>query len=382
MRNDSRRFPERCLFVAVAATLIVLLAGALVVASDEPPAPAPPAPAPTSPAPAPPTSAPTSPAPPPQPADQGVAPGTLLSGRLLTGKISGTVSDTAKRPLAGVMVKLGSRQDPGLLRVTSTDRKGQYLFKDLAAGAYDVRVEADGFRAGAKERVDVRPPFQNIVDVPLLRTDEYLPGSAGVAEKAMEDAAARAAATKGGAPGTAPADPGAKPVVPPVAVRGRFVDAAGRPVTEVPVLLAGTEGGLLYQGFSDDDGRFLIESVVPGRYRIRVRSLGHVPIDLRSVEVLPESGLNLSLALVDYALNDHGQMEAQPPPEMPRPLTAPKAPAPPAPAPPANPPPANAVPPADTAPPDSEPPPDGRSPDSAPPDSPPPPDNPPKPPGR
>src|SRR4029077_7812035 len=79
------------------------------------------------------------PVPPAPPADQA---GSVL-GRQRAGKISGTVTDATRRVLAGLLVKLESRVDPGMLRVTCTDLKGQYHFKDLPPGIYDVRVEAE-----------------------------------------------------------------------------------------------------------------------------------------------------------------------------------------------------------------------------------------------
>src|SRR5712671_6437226 len=229
----------------------------------------------------------------PRPA-RGEEPGSTVPGHQRVGKISGTVTDPARRVLSGLLVKLESRVDPGMLRVTCTDLKGQYHFKDLPPGLYDVRVEADGFGPGSKEQIDVRPPFQNIVDVILAR------GAAGPA-----------AAGPDGASGVDEA---------PVVVRGRFVNPGGQPELEVSVLLVPSEGGRLHQTFSADDGTFVVPDVAPGRYRVLVRSAGHVTIDLKSVDVRPANGLNLSLALVDFPLNTRPRGTR--PQEMPRPLPA------------------------------------------------------------
>jgi Carboxypeptidase regulatory-like domain len=241
---------------------------------------------------------------------RGEEPANAGPGRQRVGKISGTVTDPMHRALAGLLVKLESRVEPGMLRVTCTDLKGQYHFKELPTGVYDVRVEADGFGPGSKERIDVRPPFQNIVDVVLTRA-----------------AAGPAVVPAPAAPGTGPA--GSNDAGPaggsgtneaPVVVRGRFVTPEGQPELEVSVLLVRADGGRLYQTFSSDDGTFAIPDVAPGRYRVLVRSAGHVTIDLKSVDVRPVDGLRLSLALVDFPLNT--RQRGSRPQEMPRPLPA------------------------------------------------------------
>jgi len=262
---------------------------------------------------------------PPEPAQ--AAPGQPAAAPTRTGRILGRVTDLGK-PLQGAQVRLMSRTESGLLRVTSSDQRGEYRFKELPSGTYDVEVEADGFRLGAKPGVEVKAPFQNIVDVPMLR---------------------------GGAPGGAVPIPGvpvqdAAPAIPPVTVRGALLDGDRHPVVDVTVLLVALQGTKLYQAMSGPDGAFTIDGVVPGRYRAVVRSPGHMPVDLKSVEVKPEAGLTLNLSLVDFPLNFKARAEASPPPETPRPLpgTAPPAapqpidlpagssrPAPPPPAPPA-----------------------------------------------
>jgi hypothetical protein len=294
---------------------MLFLAAPVVARGQEPPPPpaAPPAQTPPAAAPAPPVTAPPAAA----AAPAGDA-GRVAPSRQRAGKISGTVTDAMRRALAGLLVKLESRSDPGTLRVTSTDPKGQYHFKDLPPGVYDVRVEADGFGPGSKEQIDVRPPFQNIVDVSLARS---APGSAAPTGAPRPVGPAQGQA--GAAPGEAIAAPGPASAGPveTVAVRGRFVDTGGRPALEVSVLLVGEEDGRLYQTFSAADGSFAIEDVTPGRYRVLVRSTGHMTIDLKAVDVRPVNGLKLSLALVDFPLNTrpHGS----PPQEVPRPLPAP-----------------------------------------------------------
>lgn len=233
-----------------------------------------------------------------------------------TGRILGTVTDAAHKPVTGAQVRLTSHVEAGLLRVTSTDERGQYHFKDLPSGTYEVLIEADGTPPILKKGVDVKAPFQNIVDVTLggQVAGNKLPGIAALpAPQAPAEGAAAAAAP--------PPPPPA-----PVTVRGKLSDAAKQPVVDVTVLLVALEGGRLYQASSSDDGTFTIEGVIPGSYRAIIRSPGHVPVDLKSVDVLPESGLDVTLALVDFPLN-FKKGELSPPPELPHTLSQPGAPA-------------------------------------------------------
>lgn len=232
----------------------------------------------------------------------------LASAGEPTGRILGTVSDAAHKPVTGAQVRLTSHVEAGLLRITSTDERGQYHFKDLPSGTYEVLIEAEGSAPILKKDVEVKAPFQNIVDVTIggQTTANKLPGLAGL-------------------PAPGPPAPAAPPPAP-VTVRGKLSDAAKRPVVDVTVLLVALDGGRLYQASSNDDGTFTIEGVVPGSYRAIIHSPGHVPVDLKSVDVLPESGLDVTLALVDFPLN-FKKGELSPPPEQPHTLSQPGVPA-------------------------------------------------------
>src|SRR6185295_6836225 len=100
-----------------------------------------------------------------------------------------------------------------------------------------------------------------------------------------------------------------------VSVRGTFLDAQKRPIPEVSVMLLSLQGKKSLQAFSGEDGTFLIPEVIPGRYRVLVASPGYVPLDLKSVAVLPLAGLNLGLSLVDYPLNFKSKPEDRLPQE-------------------------------------------------------------------
>jgi Ca-activated chloride channel family protein len=69
--------------------------------------------------------------------------GNVSDAALQTRAISGTVSDPAGRPLAGVAVEL--RKDAAVLRRTTSDARGGWKFEAVQAGDYRVRMELAGF---------------------------------------------------------------------------------------------------------------------------------------------------------------------------------------------------------------------------------------------
>ena len=268
-----------------------------------------------------------SPSPTPQdtaaPVGQGSQPGTTAApeGRTIRsvfGTIMGTVFDTKKKPLAGWMVQLSSRGDDSQLRVTGTDDNGQYVFKDLPAGTYDIEIQTENEAARKKGRIEVKPPFRNIVDFLVGPQSQEKPNLvAGLAAEARKKAAGAAGTT---APdGAVAADDAARQVP----VRGTFLDAQKRPVSEVSVTLVALEGKSTFQTFSGGNGSFAIPAVPPGRYRVLVFSPGYVPIDLKSIEVSSVSGLSLSLSLVDYPLNTKERPQERLPREEPLPAPSP-----------------------------------------------------------
>lgn len=240
------------------------------------------------------------------------------------GRVRGAITGPDRKPLSGRLVTLKMIGGAGELRVTTTDERGQYQFRELPSGKYEVRVEAEGFEPGVKSGIEVKPPFQNVVDIPMRVLGALGPTGSGTL--ATLAAAARAAAAQAlqpaspdpAAPGTAADAP--SPATPePVALTGLLRDKDGTPILEATVLALPASGGPLHQGRSDKEGKFRIEAVPPGFYRLLVRSPGHVPIDLARIEVPPETGLALRLVLVDYPINFKAGPDTTLPPEKPRP---------------------------------------------------------------
>src|SRR2546428_7858831 len=85
-------------------------------------------------------------------------------GRIVFGTIVGAVYDAKKKPLSGWMVQLSARGQDGQLRVTGTNDKGQYVFKDLPAGTYEIEIGAGDDPARKKGRIEISRQFRTIVD--------------------------------------------------------------------------------------------------------------------------------------------------------------------------------------------------------------------------
>ena len=310
MPSLTRRWTSASIAPLVAALLAVATAIPATVAATADPPPADAAPPPTDTPP--PADAPPQPEAPPAPK----APAA--------GRVRGAITGPDRKPLSGRLVTLRMIGGAGELRVTTTDERGQYQFRELPPGKYEVRVEAEGFEPGVKSGIEVKPPFQNVVDIPMRVLGALGPTGSGTL--ATLAAAARAAAAQAlqpsnpdpSAPGTAADAP--SPALPePVALTGLLRDKDGTPILEATVLALPASGGPLHQGRSDKEGKFRIEAVPPGFYRLLVRSPGHVPIDLARIEVPPQTGLALRLVLVDYPINFKAGPDTTLPPEKPRP---------------------------------------------------------------
>jgi hypothetical protein len=88
---------------------------------------------------------------------------TTVDAQGLTGQISGVVTDSGGGVLPGATVTV-TNQGTNLVRVTVTSATGAYVFPDLLAGTYTIKVSLEGFktfeqqgvRLGATERLALR----------------------------------------------------------------------------------------------------------------------------------------------------------------------------------------------------------------------------------
>ena len=71
---------------------------------------------------------------------------TPLAGIAAGGTVTGIARDALEQPLAGAAVRLETR-DGQVLRRTSTDTQGRFIFPDVPAGRYTVVAEREDFEA-------------------------------------------------------------------------------------------------------------------------------------------------------------------------------------------------------------------------------------------
>lgn len=88
--------------------------------------------------------------------------------RLSLGTIQGLVSDESGGPLAGALVSaLGATS-----AMATTDARGRFVIRPLAAGDYVLRVHLAGFMAGRRDGVRVGPAAVEVPKIQMRRLDE------------------------------------------------------------------------------------------------------------------------------------------------------------------------------------------------------------------
>lgn len=105
---------------------------------------------------------------------------TLVPTPISKGSVSGTV--TAKKsgkPIKRAKVSLKSKE-PNFKDKTTTDNDGKYLFSDLSAGNYTLRVKKQGFK-NAKKKIELAEGENEVVDFQLKKetTDDDNGGGDG-----------------------------------------------------------------------------------------------------------------------------------------------------------------------------------------------------------
>jgi len=95
---------------------------------------------------------------------------SVAAQSLLSGDISGTVTDPSSASVAGATVDLKG-MDTGATRTTKTDALGSYRFSLLVPGRYAVTVKHSGFKPGEKDDITVLVGKVATADVQLVLGD-------------------------------------------------------------------------------------------------------------------------------------------------------------------------------------------------------------------
>ena len=86
--------------------------------------------------------------------------------QVLYGSALGTLQDQTGAVIAGAAVTMTSK-DTGASREALSDNDGRYTFANLAAGSYDLKVSAPGFRTFTQTAVQISINNVSRVDVRL-----------------------------------------------------------------------------------------------------------------------------------------------------------------------------------------------------------------------
>src|ERR1700730_7385133 len=70
--------------------------------------------------------------------------GTVIQAQVPTGAINGMVTDPHDAIVTNAHITTRSKSQ-GISRESSTNADGLYVFANMPAGAYDVKIEASGF---------------------------------------------------------------------------------------------------------------------------------------------------------------------------------------------------------------------------------------------
>src|SRR5579859_7036576 len=94
---------------------------------------------------------------------------SFLSAALLAqtsgGILTGQVKDQAGLPMAAVTVTLTGAGGAGL--VAQTNEEGKYVFRNLPAGTYSVRIDLKGFATFEKTGIVIAPGKPEAVDAQM-----------------------------------------------------------------------------------------------------------------------------------------------------------------------------------------------------------------------
>src|SRR5258708_7882498 len=89
-----------------------------------------------------------------------------VQAQVAGGAISGTVSDTSGRVIAGAQVSI-TKVDTGVSRTTSTNEDGTYSAPNLLPGNYELTLSAAGFKTEVRHGVAVTVGSAAVLDLTL-----------------------------------------------------------------------------------------------------------------------------------------------------------------------------------------------------------------------
>jgi len=170
-----------------------------------------------------------------------------------TAEVRGKISDLDGNPVPAAQV-VATHSATGWAVLAFTDSSGRYELKGLMTGKYTVTCRAIGYKA--------EEPYVSL---------DLSPGDVVVQDFAMRTL--------------------------PNLISGQVVDENRKPLVGVVVTAIGAEG--LYEARTDREGKYRIEEVPSGEYKVDVRLFGYRSPGARSVQVFPGR-----TAVVDFTMEE------------------------------------------------------------------------------
>jgi hypothetical protein len=192
------------------------------------------------------------------PPDAPPPPPTLQPAEATSGLVQGTVILKRHVPVVGAAVVIRAEGPGDAIDVTSTDSKGAFRVEGVPDGSYRLEILREGFKTVVKDSVVVRAPFRAVVEIVME------PDASPASEPAQSGATAGA----------------------PIRVTGSAIAHDNGTKADVRVRLARSGADEPRTVLTDPDGKFTIDGLTAGYFRLEVLGAGYIPIrvgvDLRA----------------------------------------------------------------------------------------------------
>lgn len=181
-------------------------------------------------------------------------------------RLSGTVILARRRPVVGATVVVSMAGEPRRLYLTATDDRGDFRLEGLPEGTCRIEIRRGDLKPIAKDNVSLRGPFRAVVELTMEPLAAITGGTTQPPARSVPSATVNAAGTTRSS-STA------------LHVTGRAVDRDSRPLEDVRLrwLVAGS-GEDPRSSMSDEAGRFDLDALAAGLWRVEVTGTGFLPM--------------------------------------------------------------------------------------------------------
>lgn len=164
-------------------------------------------------------------------------------------QLHGSAQLDRHRPVVGAAVVLSREDGTGGYWLTTTDTRGGFRFEGLEDGSYRCVVRRDGLVIASRDAIALRAPYRGVVEWTLT-------------------------------PGVSPPEPAAtdEPAAAPVRLEGSLTQQSGGPASARVRAVRVGGGADPLEARAGPDGRFVVEGVPPGTWRLEILGNGMLPL--------------------------------------------------------------------------------------------------------